>query len=524
MPRKWLLCMTLSVALVAAACGGDDNSDDGGTESDDTDATTEVPAGDVDTDAVFRWGHSGATLTMDPTQSASGSVINFFTPVFDTLTVLSPEGTVEPGIAESWEFSDDGLTLTLTIAEGRTFQDGTPLDAAAVVANLERARGEETSTARFLAPIESLDAPDATTVVITTSAPAAQLIAALGDYAGMMMSPAGFDSPDVATKPIGSGPFTVTENTETRVTYARWDDYHAADGTELAGIEMEVISDDAARLNALRSGQIDATFIRTNQVGEAEAAGLQLEQVDRVQTYGIQLNPARSELGSPEVRQAIMHAIDRAAIDEAIYDGGCAAAVQYYPESFFAFDGDLDEEALGGYDPDRARELLAEAGVPDGFSVEIISPSIPTYSTLGEIVQAQLGEIGIEATLQAVEPAQYTAAVREGDFEIGVQAFDPARPDPASFFASYFLPGGPGNPGGFEVDGLDQDYLTIEAAQDDERTAAIQDFQQKVLEAGPPVVSVCTPVLSVAYREGVGNLQAPVLGNYVFNDVSIAQG
>ena len=350
MARKGLTCTLLSAALLFAACGGDDST----ASSDDTKPTTDTTTAAVDTDAVFKWGHSGTTLTMDPVAAASGTVIVYFTPVFDSLTVLNAEGQLEPGIATDWETSDDGLTLTLTLAEGRTFQDGTPLDADAVVANLERARAEGATTARFLAPVDAISAPDATTVVIHTLTPAADLPAVLADYAGMMVSPASFDSPDITTKPIGSGPFKIVDNTEAGVTYERWDGYHDAENIKLAGMEILGIADDAARLNALRSGQIDATFIRSNAVGEATSAGLLLDQVDRVQIYGLQLNTGRSELGRPEVRQAIMHAFDRAAINKGIYDDGCTPAVQYFPESFQAYDPSLVDAPFGTFDVDES--------------------------------------------------------------------------------------------------------------------------------------------------------------------------
>lgn len=561
MRKTALIGIGLVLSLAAASCGSDDGGSSASTPSssasalDDTTGQTSAPTsdpasastaapsnpgssepaaaesapdtteqqGEADESAVFRFGFAGSTLTLDPTQQGSPTAITYFAPIFDTLTVLTPAGNLEPGIATAWEFSDDGLTLELTVAAGRTFHDGSALDAAAVVANLDRARAEGTRTASGLVAIDSIESPDDTTVVIHLNKPASSLPSTLGDYAGMMVAPASFDDPNITTMPIGSGPFTVVENTEAHMLYERWDDYQGPADIQLAGIEIIPMTDDTARLNALRAGQIDAGSVRINQVAEARDAGLQLIQNERVQFYGYQLNAAQPELSSPEVRRAISHAIDRTTINEALYEGDCLPAAQFYPASFYAYDPAIDDEMYGGYDLELARELLATAGYPDGFSIDIITPAIPNYVSLSEVLQAQLGEIGIEATITTVEGSQFTTALREGNYDIGTLAIDPARPDPSAFLESYFLPGGLRTPASFEVPGLAELFEEIEMSFGDERIELIRDATELVLENGSPVVPVCTPIQTIVAQNGVHNVEPPSLGNFNFNEVWISK-
>lgn len=536
--RRSLIASVTVIGLALAACGsdgGDDTASDSTGPADsaepdpttdpegstpDTDSAPTTPATDIDPNAVFRWGHAGLPPTLDPIESTSATLISAFGPIFDTLTEIDASGELGPGIATDWEFSDDGLTLTLTIDEGLTFQDGSPLDADAVVANLERAR-EGTATAAPLAAVSGVEAADATTVVLTLSQPAASLPASLGDYAGMMVAPASFDDPAIATHPIGSGPFRVVENTEVAITYERWDEYAGRNQTQLAGIEFRPIADDAARLNALRSGQIDATYIRTTQVGEAESAGLNVDQVPRVQVYGYLINPdSEPALANPVVRRALMHAVDREAVNVGLYDGGCNPTVQYFPDTFWAYSSSIDDDEFGAYDLDLAAELLGEAGesVP---ALEIMTAAIPTYSNLAVVVQEELGKIGIESSIREVEATAVTVEFREGNFDIAMWAFDTARPDPVAVFAN-LMPGRSFNPSTYEIPGLEDAIDEIESSTGDDRIDAIHAATELALSEGSLIIPICTPLLSVASAENVSGLQPPVLGNYRFTNVTMA--
>lgn len=534
-----LLVGVLACAL--SACGGGD--DDGSsartsvteTTTDEvstastapTDATAapattsgEAAAGEVDRDATFAWGYSTGADSLDPAKSTSSFQYMFFSPLYDSLVYRTSDGGLEPGIAESWELSDDGRTFTLHLAAGRSFHDGTPIDAEAVKANLERYMNLEGSTIVGLEHVESVNAPDERTVVLEVSSQGGRLPAVLSDRAGMMLAPSTFDTDAVDRAPVGSGPFTLERFTDAVVSYTRWPDYHAVDDVGPARIEIHVLPDDNTRLVAVRSGQLDATFIRPSQRAEAESAGLQVIAGPRNFVYSLSLNTTHPALARAEVRKAISHAIDREGINAGVYDNGCPATVQPYPIGFWANNPELTVEEHGAYDPDRARQLLADAGFPDGFDLSIGAPSITTYTGLLELVQGALGEIGIDVTPVVQESVQFAADVGEGKHEAWIGPVETGRPDVLTFWQTAYMPGGRGNIGDYSPPGFQELFArAAEAADVETLTPLVHDLGALAIEHGARVVVVCAPDLILAADDRIENLVVPIDGNYDFRYV-----
>ncbi|MEV0083986.1 ABC transporter substrate-binding protein [Saccharopolyspora sp. NPDC050642] len=493
-------------ALVSTACGSGTGSPG--------------PAGDV-----FRWGYSTPPTSLDPHRTASAFDLAFLVPIYDTLTLRTASGELEPNVATAWEFSPDRRNLTLTLAGGRTFQDGSPIDAAAVKANVDRAAAPASSVRNHLKGLTGVHVIDARHVALSFNRPAGDIPAVLSNNAGMLVNPAKFGDPGLSTglPTAGSGVFQVTASTATTVSYERWDGHPQAASVAIAGIEMQVQNADNTRLAAVRSGQLDATFIRPSQVAEAQAAQLKTVEGTRTQFYGLRLNPGKENLGSPAVRRAMMHAIDRRTINEHVYDGLCEPTPQPWPSRFFAYDHGLDEEAVGGYDPALARRLLAEAGLPGGFHVTLTVTNISAYTRLAEVIQGQLAEIGVEVELKIMDSVQASTAVRKGSFEMYVGPNESARPGPTSFLSEYFLPGGTSNPGDFDLPGIDAQVDQVRrTASEEQQAPAIRAAVSEVLAAGPPVVPVCVPATVLAHRDGVRGLEVPLYGNYDFRRVSKA--
>ena len=185
--------------------GGDDGDDAAGFDQ---------PEGEPDLDATFIYGYPITVSRLDPHKASISQDATTLFPVYDRLVHLSPQGRPDPGLAESWEFSDDGLTLTLHVREGVTFHDGATLDAAAVKANLDRAKGVEgSSVATDLAAMASVTVVDPMTVDITLSQPNVAIIGSLADRAGIMVSPKALaDGVDLDANMVGAGPFKLVEH------------------------------------------------------------------------------------------------------------------------------------------------------------------------------------------------------------------------------------------------------------------------------------------------------------------------
>ncbi|MBW9109101.1 peptide ABC transporter substrate-binding protein [Microbacterium trichothecenolyticum] len=371
-----------ALALTGCAGAGDDGS--GGSDSGRADRLTLT--------AIV------APTSYDIGQGAEyGNRSPFFQAVFDTVLQKNSAGEIEPWLATEWEYNEDNTVLTLTLRDDVEFTDGTPLDAEAVVASFERFRDGTSPQAATFAGKE-FAAVDATTVTITQPAPDPSLINLLSIAPGLIQAPSTFDDPDSATEPIGSGPYvldTASTVTGTTYVYTANPDYWNADAVKYDNLTINVIEDPTATLNAMKAGEANgAKIVNNDTIPEIEASGWTIES-NELDFHGLLLfdrNGAMApELADVKVRQAINMAFDREALLEALQAGYGTVTEQVFPETSVGYDDALD--STYEYDPEGAKELLAEAGYPDGFSIDMMST--PAFQTTFDLVAQQLADIGI---------------------------------------------------------------------------------------------------------------------------------
>jgi len=242
---------------------------------------------------------------------------------------------------------------------------------------------------------------------------------------------------------FGSGPYRMVEYTPgTRIVYERNDDYWDPDLLNLKSIEITMGSDPTAAFNALQTGQVDIAGVQPQQVQQAESQGLIVSKGEGLGFYQVQLNRAVEPFDNELVRQAMNYAIDGEAIFNAVAFGQGTVSGQIFPEDYFAYDPDLGVPYP--YDPDKARELLAEAGYPDGFTMDAALPA--TSRDVAEAVAAQLGEVGITVNLQPVEPAQFAPTFFGEQVPAGIYTWT-GRPDPRQTLEALYSETGFANPG-----------------------------------------------------------------------------
>jgi peptide/nickel transport system substrate-binding protein len=367
--------LALAAGVVVTACGGDDDDDTSATTGDSgttagpattgessattpaagsaaatttpssgsTPATDEVPdISEYDLAATFRYQYSVGPSRFDAHKATSSFDNTSLFLTYDRLVHNAPDASPIPGLATEWEFNDEGTALTFTLREGVTFHDGTPFDAAAVKANIERGQTVEGSAvASDLAVITAVEVVDPLTVTFTLGGNGAQLPLVLSDRPGMMISPAAFDKPDLDQAPVGAGMFAVTEyRPNDRITYTKYDGYWDPEAGRCAVFEYTINGDPTTRLNAIRTDAVDATFVDPPQEAEAESAGLVSKRGTGLAYYHMQPNRSFEPFGKLEVRQALNHAIDRKAIVDNLLLGLGNASCQVFPEGYFAFDED----------------------------------------------------------------------------------------------------------------------------------------------------------------------------------------
>jgi peptide/nickel transport system substrate-binding protein len=456
------------------------------TEPEGTDAApSDTAAAEHPQGGTLRYATVSEPTTFDPHKGASGGDHVSLYPIFDRLLRSDPK-TLEPlpFLATSWEFTDP-TTLHMTLQEGVTFTDGTPFDAAAVVYNIERGKNMEDSSIKTdLSSVDSVEAVGDHEVVLHLNQPDSSLLGVFADRAGMMVSPTAAENPDFGQHPVGSGPHTFESWTPgDNWKYGRNADYWQAGLPYLDNLEYHVLADTNTRMNGLRSGQFD--FID----GLEPSGAKDLEGVDGITVsvdptlleHMIWWNIGRPPLDNVQVRQAIEMAIDRQAIWEGTMDGTGEPAWLPVPSQHWAFD--KDQTPSFPYDPEKAKQMLADAGYPDGFTLHITSGNSPDVVRRAEIVQAQLAEVGItleitpEATVDSVQ--SYFTDKRMDGYNSSMTS----RPDPSITYQTIFSANSFYNTAAASPDGFEELLAAAKAAQTTaDRQAAFAALNEAIVE------------------------------------------
>jgi peptide/nickel transport system substrate-binding protein len=360
-------------------------------------AATEESSSEEPTSVVI--GQFLAPATFDVTQAEWGNRALYYQAVYDTLLYGESDGSITGNLATEFTYSEDNKELTLVLRDDVEFTDGTPLTAEVVVENLERFKNGGGAFSTDLANVDTFEAPDATTVVLTLSAPDPALLAYLSREAGLIAAPATFDAEDADTNPIGSGPYILDQSATTSGTsyvFTKNPDYWNPDGQHWDTVTMNVLADPTAGINAVQAGEVDTMVLTdNNNLDQVEAAGYTISASELnfqgllLLDRGGEMDPA---MGDVRVRQAINYALDREGLLEALQVGNGTVTTQVFNKASAAYDPELD--SFYTYDPEKARELLADAGYADGLDLQMSSTAVLGAAQFPLIGQ-QLADVGI---------------------------------------------------------------------------------------------------------------------------------
>ncbi|WP_162941752.1 ABC transporter substrate-binding protein [Desertimonas flava] len=507
MRTRRVRCLIAAVAAAVAATGFG------------TAGATSPPAASSDAVIRYQWGTPGGS-NYDPQQAFNQFANIYLYPAYDRLTELTPEGEVIPMLAESWEFAENDTVLRLVLRQGVVFHDGEPFNAEAVKANIERGQTLETSAVKpDLASIEEVVVVDEHTVELHLSSPGSSLPALLSDRAGMMISPAAFDNPDIDLMPVGAGPYQVVEHVPGSViSFERFPDYWNPEMQTLGGVEITMQLDPDARLRAVADGQADGTTLNPDQLSAAEDAGLTVQTRESAGAFLLFLNMASPGLDTLEVRQAISMAIDRQGLADALHAGLCTPTNQIFPSSYWAASPDVVTDS---FDVEAARALLEEAGYGDGLALSAVVVNVPFYVAQLEALQAMLGEIGIDLEVTALEPTELLSRFSTGDADMYFTQY-PGSVDPAKTVASIFAAQAALNPGHYsnaDVDALALEGLSIVAQE--ERAPIYQELSAAAA-ADYFHIPICSPQGVFVLTDAVGNFTPTLSGSVDFRGVTLA--
>ena len=345
---------------------------------------------------------------LDPTAGAASAIAEITQyNIYETLTKINSDGTVSPLLAESWEVSPDLRTYTFRLRKGVKFQNGEPFNARAVKFSFERAGAEKSTNKdkRTFASMETVQAVDDNTLVIVNKELDPDFLFLMGQATAIIVEPKSADSN--ATKPVGTGPYKLDSWAKgSSVSLSKWDGYRNAANVKIRKATFRFISDPAAQVAALLAGDVDA-FPRVTPRGVPQFKSNPKFQVivsgSRAKTI-LAINNKKKPLDDVRVRRAIAAAIDRKAVIQGAADGyGAPIGSHYVPGAF----GYVDTTGINPYNPEKAKALLKEAGVPTPLELTITLPPPPYARQGGEVIASQLAKVGINAKLQNVEWAQW---------------------------------------------------------------------------------------------------------------------
>ncbi|WP_153731700.1 ABC transporter substrate-binding protein [Sporosarcina obsidiansis] len=422
-----IMLLVLSTAL-AACSGGDDKegSSDKGKDAADK-------GGSEKKTLVF--GRGGDSTSLDPSRVTEGETFKVTINLFETLLNFGEEDTtVQPGLAKEWEPSEDGLTYTFQLEEGVKFHDGTDFNAEAVVKNFERWANGDADTFPYYNSmfggfkddeshvIESVTADGDHTVVIKLKRPQAPFLKNLAMSMFAISSPTAFEKGDDAYErdPVGTGPFKFVEwKPNETITIEKNEEYWQDGLPKLDKVIFTVIPDNSTRLNSLLSGEIDLAD------GINPADGVKIEGDDKLQLFErpsmnvgyLGLTVTREPFDKKEVRQALNYAIDKQTIIDSFFEGRAEIANNPMPPSISGYNEAIEAYP---YDPEKAKELLKQAGLENGFEMELWAmpvprPYMPDGTKVAEVIQSNLADVGIKAKIVSYEWATYLDKASKGE-------------------------------------------------------------------------------------------------------------
>jgi ABC-type dipeptide/oligopeptide/nickel transport system permease component/ABC-type transport system substrate-binding protein len=452
----------------------------------------------------------GLTLeppNLDPTSTSAEATQDASVNVYEGLTRIAADGTVQPALAEAWDVSPDGLTWRFRLRTGVHFHDGAPFDASVAAWSLNRARAPDSVNPLrdLLKPVRAIVAEDARTLRIDLDRPAGDLVTWLGWGNLVVVHPA--SAATNAAHPVGTGPFRFVEwRKGDSLTLERYAAYWGTPA-RLARVTFRWVPDASTAYAALRAGDVDgfANYPAPENVPELQRDPRFEVVVGSTEGEALlAINHARAPFGDVRVRRALTHAIDRRAIVAGAMYGYGTPIGSHFPPHHPAY---VDLAGRYPYDPARARALLREAGVPAGVGVTLKLPP-PSYARrAGEIVAAQLGAVGLRVRIENVEWAQWLEQVfRNREYDLTIVAHtEPLDYDIYSRPGYYF---------GYRDAGYDALLARLQRTSDPAaRNALLGDVQRKLADDAVNVWLFQMPKLGVWRRDLRGMWRdAPVQG------------
>ena len=459
--------------------------------------------------------------TLHPTDFSTTVELGVLNQIYDTLLYYSPDGTKdpEPRIAESYEISDDGLDYTFHLRDDVTFHDGTPVTADDVVFSIELYKASEYQGSQ-ISMLSSVEATDEHTVVCHLDAPYSPFLQ--GICSPMIASKAYYESSedDFVNNPIGTGPYKFVSRAKgSNIKLEANEDYYRG-APEIKEVTFEVIPDSSTKAIALQTGEVNFAEIDSATKPQLEAnPAITIAEVPTSAFSYIAMNTEKEPFNDVKVRQAINYAIDRDTLVEVCYDGEAEVNSNICAKERFGYS---DDQFQYTYDPEKAKELLAEAGIETPYDLgEILVAE--KYSNLATVIQNDLKAVGLDVTISVKEFNSYISDLQNGSY--GITALNMTLEGDTQTlemaFTSDYI--GIANNARYSDEEMDKLFEQARTETDNDKRAEI--FNEIFTKAQDEAIYavMCNPMTLYAYNSDLTCPEFVLEGNYYLYDFSWAE-
>ena len=490
--RRGFLSGLGAVGLTGAALSVAGCSSDGGTAS--------AGSGEVTEGGTLNISLSASPALLDPVKYTGVYESQIINTICDTLVQYSMDlAEIVPCLATEWTVSDDGITYTFTLRDDVKFQPGEYQDGRAMTAedvkySLERSNVE--STNNRLDMLDHCNVISDTEIECVLKTPNSAFLTALTDGGNAILPKEEVEGwgDNFGEHLVGTGPFQMVQFTRDQQTELKRHEGYWGDRPNLDGVVWKVITDSTQQANALFTGEVDLV---TDLGGESlqtvsENSDYIVEQQEGLNFSYMYMNMQNGPTANPDVRKAILMCIDRDEILAAAYPyGGGSVASVPLPRGSWGYDESV-EELVPAYDPEGAKELLANAGYPDGLELELFTSNTPAGLDVATVVQQQLKDgLNIDLVIHQNDWATLSSNASSGQCDLVCMSWA-WYPDPYFFLNKLFSTaeiGGNGNSGLFSVPEVD-DLLqqALEVTDQDERADLYKQALRLIVEQNPMIV------------------------------------